>query len=257
MTDVAPDSLGMIKKEELPFTSRAEYLIDNQYAIGGISSIRGGKSTGQYASLNLGLNTNDDAERVAENRRLFFSEIMPTAEVCYLIQTHSARVVDADGKGFQNGEEGDALFTFSRGKLLSITVADCGNILLYQPGLCCAAIHAGWRGANDGIVRKTIELLAERGASPDKLLAVIGPMIRQRSYQVGCEFADIFPSKYLQPDNDRFQLNLPQFIYDELVSCGISTIYDCGEDTYSLPAKYYSYRRSSDTGRMSAFIALR
>lgn len=232
-------------------------LIDKHTVVGGISTIHGGISTGNYTSQNLGLNTNDLPAAVAENRRRFFCEIMPSAQVSYLTQTHSNQVIDADSSDFRNGIDGDALFTFQPHKLLSITVADCGNILLYQPGLCCAAVHAGWRGAKEGIISRTIEQLLAHGAERSKLHAVIGPMIRQSSYPVGCEFADLFPRRYLQPENEKFLLNLPQFIFDELSSNRIHDITDCGEDTYSSLDKYYSYRRSSDTGRMSAYIALR
>lgn len=234
-----------------------ELFINEHSVLGGISTIHGGRSSGNYTSLNLGLNTGDDPANVAENRRMFFDRISPASDICFLNQTHSSLVVDADTSSFQNGDEGDALFTFMRGKLLSVTVADCGNILLYQPGLCCAAVHAGWRGAADGIVRRTVGQLLERGASPSQLRAVIGPMIRQPSYQVGCEFSNLFPTKYLLPGNGRYLLDLPLFIRDELASCGISAIYDCGQDTFAMPEMYYSYRRSSDTGRMSAFIVLR
>lgn len=235
----------------------AHLFIDSSDVLAGVSTCRGGISTGSYSSLNLGLNTDDDFLTVSENRRAFFESILPGVPVCYVRQTHSAIVVDADSADFSNGSEGDALFSFERGKLLSITVADCGNILLYQPDVCCAAIHAGWRGARTGIIRSTVEQLVNNGADARMLRANIGPMIRADNYQVGAEFTEYFPTTYLLPDGERFQLDLPRYIADELSAAGVTDITDCGEDTFSSVGKYYSYRRSSITGRMSAFIALR
>ncbi len=242
---------------EIATSQSAEFFINNADVIAGVSTIRGGKSTGAYLGLNLGTNTDDSKEVVVENRETFFGEIFPNAQLCFLTQTHSSIVANADNSNFRNGIEADALFTFQRGKLLSVTVADCGNILIYQPGVCCAAVHAGWRGARDGILNKTITTLLEKGAELHLLQAFIGPMIRETSYEVGSEFAEYFPDKYLRPTNDRFHLDLPKFITDELKNSGITSIYDCGEDTFSSVGKYYSYRRSSITGRMSAFIGLR
>ena len=235
----------------------AHLFIDTTDVLAGVSTCRGGISSGSYSSLNLGLNTDDDFLAVSENRRAFFECILPSVPVCYLRQTHSAIVVDADSSHFSNGNEGDALFSFKRNQLLSITVADCGNILLYQPGVCCAAIHAGWRGARAGIIRSTVEQLVDNGADVRLLRAYIGPMIRAGNYQVGAEFTEYFSATYLFPDGERFQLDLPRFIADELSAAGVTYITDCGEDTFASVGKYYSYRRSSITGRMSAFIALR
>jgi len=135
-------------------------------------------------------------------------------------------------------------------------VADCGNILLVEPNTCCAAIHAGWRGAKSNIIEKTAEELTRKGAVINSLHAYIGPMIQRHNYEVGAEFANLFDSKYLTPFQKKFLFDLKGVLVDQLQKIGIAEINDFATDTYSSPDKFYSFRRDGETGRMSAYIML-
>ena len=51
-----------------------------------------------------------------------------------------------------------------------------------------AAAHAGWRGAAGGVIEATIAAMERCGADRERIVAALGPMIRQPSYEVGPEF---------------------------------------------------------------------
>ena len=54
------------------------------------------------------------------------------------------------------------------------------------------AAHAGWKGALTGVLESTIEAMEKLGAERSGIVAAIGPLIRQHSYEVGGEFVERF-----------------------------------------------------------------
>ena len=54
------------------------------------------------------------------------------------------------------------------------------------------AAHAGWKGALTGMLESTIEAMEKLGADRSGIVAAIGPLIRQHSYEVGSEFVERF-----------------------------------------------------------------
>src|SRR5512140_3307956 len=75
-----------------------------------------------------------------------------------LKQIHSDSVFAVKGPGCALAElgQGDALVTAEAATPLSIRTADCVPVLLTDPvHRIVAAVHAGWRGTQAGIVRKT------------------------------------------------------------------------------------------------------
>jgi copper oxidase (laccase) domain-containing protein len=50
-----------------------------------------------------------------------------------------------------------------------------------------AALHAGWRGASSGILRRGIECFIERGGIPHDLYFAFGPCIQACHFEVGPE----------------------------------------------------------------------
>ncbi len=106
------------------------------------------------------------------------------------------------------------------------------------------------------------------GAEPSRILAAIGPLIRQPSYEVGSEFVERFIDA--DAENATFFLpgeraghamfDLAGYIRRRLENAGVLMIDDLGVDTYS-DARCYSYRRSvhrgeADYGRHVHAIAL-
>jgi polyphenol oxidase len=231
----------------------------------------GGVSDGIYAGLNGGLGSNDDPRNVVENRRRM-AEQMGVAPDHFLSvhQVHSPDAVVASGpwEGASR-PRADAIVTRTEGIAISVTAADCGPILLVDPNArVIGAAHAGWKGALTGILESTIDAMERLGAERGGMVAAIGPLIRQHSYEVGGEFVERFIDA--EADNAVFFLpsareghsmfDLAGFIRMRLENAGVLMIDDIGVDTYS-DERFYSYRRSvhrkePDYGRHVHAIAL-
>jgi YfiH family protein len=231
----------------------------------------GGVSDGIYTSLNGGLGSQDDPADVAENRRRMAEQMGVTPEHFLSVhQTHSPDVVVATGppQGASR-PRADALVTRVQGLAIGVTAADCGPILLVDPNArVIGAAHAGWKGALSGILESTVEAMEKLGAEPGGIVAAIGPLIRQHSYEVGGEFVE----RFVQADAENTLFFIPSareghamfdlagFIRMRLENAGVLMIDDVGVDTYS-DERFYSYRRSvhlgePDYGRHVHAIAL-
>jgi polyphenol oxidase len=232
---------------------------------------QGGVSDGVYAGLNGGLGSNDDPERVRENRRRMAEHMgVAPAQLLSVHQVHSPDAVVANGPWEGPPRpKADAIVTATPGLAISVTAADCGPVLLVDPNArVIAAAHAGWKGALTGIVESTIQAMEKLGAERGRMVAAIGPMIRQQSYEVGGEFverfldADADNAMYFVPSsrNGHAMFDLAGFIRMRLENAGVLMIDDLGIDTYS-DERFYSYRRSvhrrePDYGRHVHAIAL-
>ena len=161
------------------------------------STRQGGISPAPFNSLNLGINTMDTPENVAENRRLFFDAIgAGTHSFASSHQIHGTDVLQATKAGRFDGY--DALITNQPGLLIGVTVADCVPILIYdQAHQAVAAIHAGWRGTVGGIVTKTLAMMQQRfGTLAESCYAYVGTCIDECSFEVGPEVAEQFAVAY-------------------------------------------------------------
>ena len=217
-------------------------------------SREGGVSDGIYASLNGGLGSNDDPAAVAENRRRMAEQMgVPPSHFLGVHQIHSPDAVVATGP-WQGASRprADSIVTRTEGLAIGITAADCGPLLLVDPDArVIGAAHAGWKGALAGIVESTIEAMEKLGAERAGIVAAIGPLIRQSSYEVGNEFVERFMEE--DAENTLFFLpaareghamfDLAGFIRMRLENSGVLMIDDIGVDTYS-DERFFSYRRS-------------
>jgi len=234
-------------------------------------SREGGVSEGIYAGLNGGTGSNDTPANVAENRRRMAEQMgVAPDRLLTLYQVHSSDVVAAiapwDGGA---RPKADAIVTRTEGLAIGVTAADCGPILLVDPSArVIGAAHAGWKGALTGVLESTVDAMEKLGAERSGIVAAIGPMIRQSSYEVGSEFVE----RFLEADADNAMYFLPGerdghamfdlagFIRMRLENAGVLMIDDVGVDTYS-DQRFYSYRRSvhrkeADYGRHVHAIAL-
>jgi YfiH family protein len=247
-------------------------------ALSSLSGIRhafftreGGVSSGMYASLNSGLGSEDDRACVSENRRRMASTL--GAASTHLVTAHQVHSPDAVvvTTPFE-GElpRADALVTAVRGIAVAINVADCGPVLFAdaQAGVVGAA-HAGWKGAVGGVLEAALDAMEELGARRENITAVLGPCIRQPSYEVGPEFVANVTA--VDPANSRFFIpssNAGYFLFDlggliaaRLDAAGVGQREDLGLDTYADEQRFFSYRRTThrnepDYGRQIAAIVL-
>lgn len=216
-----------------------------------------GVSAGPYASLNLGLRTEDDPAAVAENR-LRLSRLLPQPPR-WLQQVHGSTVVDADS--LNDVPQADASVARRPGTVCAIMIADCLPILLAdRAGSCIGAAHAGWRGLASGVIGKTITRMA---IPPVELVAWIGPGIGPAAFEVGDDVLEAFcaatpenRSAFKPQKSGKWLCDLPSLARNALRQAGVASIHGGDLCTYSQPERFYSYRRDRITGRMAALIWL-
>ncbi len=231
---------------------------------------RGGVSTGVVAGLNTGTGSADDPALVAENRRRAVEAVLPGARLVTVYQVHSpdaVTVIEPYDEALR--PHADALVTDRPGLALGILTADCAPVLLAdrEAGVVGAA-HAGWKGAIGGITDSTIAAMETLGARRERIAAAVGPCIARASYEVDDSFFRRFAEA--DPANERFfadgraghhQFDLEAYVAHRLAAAGVRTVEALGEDTYSQPDRFFSFRRTThrgepDYGRQIAIIGI-
>jgi YfiH family protein len=183
-------------------------------------------------------------------------------EPAWVKQVHSARWIEAETPGCLG--EADALLTVTPGLFVSVRTADCVPVLIADARRhAVAAVHAGWHGTADAIVKEVVKALAERyGSRPADLVAAIGPAVCGNCYEVGPEVAARFKPWFPERSDldgttklDLVETNRRQLIEAGLDAAQVSNGAPC---TACHPDQFYSWRREHErTGRMVAAIAIR
>jgi copper oxidase (laccase) domain-containing protein len=171
---------------EIPFITNGDF---GQGEIAhGFFGRRGGVSAGIYESLNCGLGSGDDPEKVRENRGRVAQALGVTARgliTAHQIHSDLCTIVTEPWSEEQRPKV-DAMATDVPGIALGILTADCAPVLFSAVDRdrrpLIAAAHAGWGGALRGILETTQAALHTMGAV--SIRACIGPCIRQDSYEV-------------------------------------------------------------------------
>lgn len=224
----------------------------------------GGDSVGEYQGLNLGDHVGDVPGTVGINRQKLGEILSEDATVTWLDQVHGTRVVEAGW-----ATEADASWSSAPGQVCAVLTADCLPVLLCdQAGSCVGAAHAGWRGLVSGILENTV---ASMPAAPNELQAWLGPAIGPLAFEVGPEVRSAFfeastaaqrvdLEEYFVPSKgggDRYLADLYGIAKIRLKTLGVHRIYGGEYCTFSDPARFYSYRRDGQTGRMASLIYLK
>ncbi|MFY0636073.1 MAG: peptidoglycan editing factor PgeF [Vannielia sp.] len=235
----------------------------------GFFTRKGGASSGVFEGLNCGGGSSDLSDAVEVNRaRVAGAMAVAPEKLVTVHQVHSPDVVTVTAP-LEGKPKADALVTATPGLAIAILTADCQPVLFAdtEAGVVGAA-HAGWRGALSGVLAATVEAMEALGARREKIAAVIGPSISQRAYEVGPEFFEDFMAEdpefsrfFAGGAGDRMQFDLPAFGLHMLREAGVGSAEWTGHCTYSDPARFYSYRRTThrgeaDYGRLISVIRL-
>ncbi len=195
----------------------------------------GGTSKGIYKSLNCGKGSKDKIANIDKNLKI----------VSKKIGCNSENIV------------------------ISILTADCAPILIIEKKQkFVGAIHAGWKGAFKGIVKKTIQLLKKNGCSEKDMIACIGPCIKKNSYEVKNDFFKLFKDKNKKNVNfftfkkKKIYFDLSEYIKSQFYENGVKKIDIIRKDTYALENNFFSSRRSkknkhNDYGRNISAIMIK
>jgi purine-nucleoside/S-methyl-5'-thioadenosine phosphorylase / adenosine deaminase len=251
-------------------------LADNLRAFPGIRhgffTREGGVSDGIYASLNCGLGSNDDAQRVLENRRRVAHHLQGHGDaVVTLYQEHGTTAREVTALQDQTAlPHADAVVSATPGLVVGVLTADCAPVLLADPeARVVAAAHAGWRGALEGIIESAIREMERLGARRERISAAVGPCISQKAYEVGPEFEAQFLSR--EPDWQRFfvrhskksrpHFDLAGFALQRLRDAGVKNAKGLASCTYENESLFFSYRRKTklqepDYGRQISAIVV-
>lgn len=129
-------------------------------------------------------------------------------------------------------QAGDGLWTMEPERSIGVRVADCVPILLAglaKDGPWIAALHAGWRGAVAGILRKGVALFEEQGGRPEELVWALGPGIRKCHFQVGPEVVEAarqnsaWNEALAEPEpSGKYHLDLHGFLRAQASDLGLS-----------------------------------
>ncbi len=224
----------------------------------------GGVSKGDYASMNCTPYTGDDLEAVQRNQQLLCTALHIEKEQLIIpYQTHSVNALVIDKEFLQQNAEKrneqlqniDALITQEKGVCLCVSTADCTPILLYdRKQQVIAAIHAGWRGSVNYIVRNTLEQMNRLyNTQGEDIFAAIGPCIGFDAFEVGDEVYDAFkqndfPMEYIsgwKPETHKWHIDLQMANSVQLIDFGVPTeqIDICDICTFTHYEKFFSARR--------------
>ncbi|HEX6375403.1 MAG TPA: peptidoglycan editing factor PgeF [Allosphingosinicella sp.] len=230
----------------------------------------GGVSEGICFGLNVGLGSGDDPDKVRANRRIAAETVLPGGRLVTLHQVHSADALYvAEPYPDDARPPADAMVTDRAGLVIGILTADCAPVLLAdrEAGVVAAA-HAGWKGALGGVVEAAVAEMERRGAVRSRIAAAVGPCIARKSYEVDeaflRRFAEADPEHefFFSPGREgHYQFDLEGFVVSRLAAAGLTRIEALGEDTYSQPDRFFSFRRAThcgepDYGRQISLIAL-
>jgi len=180
-------------------------------------------------------------------------------DACWLTQVHGADVISAGH--YETPPEADASVGDVPGRICVVRTADCLPVLICSAdGKEVAAAHAGWRGLAAGVLEATVGKMSHAAGD---LLVWLGPAISQPAFEVGDEVRQAFldqdkatESCFVPNERGRWQADLYALARRRLEAMGVTRIAGGGYCTYRDKARFFSYRRNPDCGRMVSFVAI-
>ena len=221
---------------------------------------KGGVSSGNYTNLNLGDHVGDDPSAVKQNRALL-RNVLP-GEPRWLKQVHGTVPIQVDH--VDSVVEGDAAFSQRPNTVCAVLVADCLPVLLCDHAASVVGVaHAGWRGLAAGVIERTVASMTPMNGKQTSLMAWLGPAIGPTYFEVGDEVRQAFIERdknaalaFAPRANGKWLADLYLLARQRLTAVGVTEVYGGSECTVSDPARFFSYRRDSNTGRMAGLIWL-
>lgn len=217
----------------------------------------GGVSVPPFARLNLGNGVGDDPVAVARNRELAARGfgISPDS-VTWMSQVHGRDVAVVDTPG--NAGQVDAMVTSRPGVALAVLVADCLPVLVADADAgVVGAAHSGRPGTAANISGALIDEMTRQGANPEHCVALLGPSVCGRCYEVPGDLRDemkrVTPegacvTRWGSPGVDIRAAVVAQLRVARVAEIGHDERCTREDDTL------FSYRRDATTGRFAGYV---
>ena len=231
-------------------------------------SRKGGFSTGLYKSLNCGKGSKDKRINISKNLKYVSQKMyVKKRRLILMYQTHSNKVIEINESNINKNINSDAMITKYKKVALAVLTADCVPILIYDKrNEIIGCIHAGWKGALSGIIKKTINKIKKKNYNYE-IIASIGPCISSKSYEVDLSFYRKFLAKakknkryFIFKNKNKKLFNLRKYVNDKLLELNVKVDH-INRDTYKEKKNFFSYRRSTklkqnDYGRCISTISM-
>lgn len=220
----------------------------------------GGVSEGPFESLNLGIYTADDPERVVENRRRLAERAAIDPERTRMAwQRHGAEVRRAAPEGIltpgTQHEACDGFWSDEPSQGMMLVTADCLPLAIVRsdggrPAI--AVLHVGWQGLLAGIIANGAAALGE-----GPLAAAIGPGIGPCCYEVGPDVAEPYEARFGREVLADGRLDLWRAAELALNEAGVTEVERTDLCTFCHPELFFSHRRDRGiTGRQGVIAAV-
>lgn len=212
-----------------------------------------GVSRAPFDHFNLGARAGDEPDAVARNRAELSERFALPSRPRWLQQVHGSDVAIEPGL---DEPEADAAVTRVPGTVLAILTADCLPVVFAtDDGSQVGAAHAGWRGLCAGVLEATVVAMQ---ASPERIVAWLGPAAGPRAYEIGEEVFDAFVARdrragsaFAATRPGHWRVDLYALARQRLADAGVSRVSGGGLCTISDPQRFFSHRRDQRGGRMA------
>ena len=194
-------------------------------------------------------------------------------------QTHTdiVKCVENEEAGVftKNFKDVDALITNKKNKILSISIADCIDLLFFDPiKRVIANTHSGWQGTYKLISMKTVENMVDNyGCNPKDIICFIGPIIRKCHFEVDEDLSEKFYEKFkhlskiddiiskgrIEENKQKYNIDTVLINKETMIEMGLKeeNIIDCGLCTVCNSDKFHSYRVEKElAGRNTGIICM-
>ena len=231
----------------------------------GIFTRRFGCSSGPFESLNVSFGLGDKASHVKANRRII-ARAIGSNNLIYAHQVHGDQVLILNSEKFVSdaGSEqvlgtGDALVTDARDKFLTIQLADCQSILLYDTThRVVANIHSGWRSSIRNIAGRTVHVMQKHfNCRSADIIAGIGPSLGPCCAEF-VHYRKEIPEIFWQYKTTNDYFDFWAISRDQLADAGVlrENIEISKLCTRCNTPVFFSYRGERRTGRFASVIGL-
>ncbi len=174
-------------------------------------------------------------------------------------QVHGDTIVEAEGPDDLSSVDADGVITERPDLVAAVQVADCAPVLMWsagEHGAVVAAVHAGWRGLEAGILGRAVEeLRARTGTNPRWLL---GPCISADSYEFGAAELDRLVERFGPAVRATTSWGTPALDMRAAVAAAMATA-GCAEPrgeppcTFGSPS-HFSHRSEGDRRRQAGLV---